>query len=315
MQLSPTVVAHALGAALLAHLDAKNCAIFAEAEAEVTQWLDPIAGLDQRAEILRAAVSIFVERGGPSTTPVGGVLITAWLQTQNVTDGHRRELASLAPSIPEALLDAVEQSDAHAQASARLWGINALRAIPRTEGPPLTAIVARVRVWFSIVSREVDIRADANTDFERRRAERYRSRVGTDASGPLTVLGVALRLVDRDDGRLQAATPSILEGFPLASIVPCFEAIAVASAVRGHADAWRGLKWLCYLNEVDPEPTAAALRALSAEIRARPPETGVLPELPARVPALLLWLDKREKKFLDHDIVDGVGPWGNATAD
>ncbi|MDB5601162.1 MAG: hypothetical protein JWN71_3206 [Xanthobacteraceae bacterium] len=294
MQLSPTVVAHALGTALLAHLDAMGGAVFAEVESEVAQWLDPIAGLDQRAEILRAAVSILVERGAPSATPIGGVLVTAWLQTQNVTDSHRRELASLAPNIPDALLDAIEQSDAHAQSSARLWAVNALRAIPRAEGPPLTAIVARVCAWFSIVSREVDNRPDADADFERRRAARYRDRVGVDTSGPLTVLGVAIRLVDRDDGRLQATAPSILEGFPLASILPSFEAIAVASAVRGHSDAWQGLKWLCYLNEVDSEPTTRALRILSAEIGARPPEPGIHPELPARAAALLLCLSGHE---------------------
>ncbi|MEK8121648.1 hypothetical protein WOB59_00570 [Methylocystis sp. IM4] len=294
VQLSPIVVAHALGAALLARLDAMNLTTFAAGDAEITQWLDPIAGLDQRAEILRAAVSILVEKGGPSTTPIEGVLVTAWLQTQNVADGHRRELASLAPNIPEGLLDAVEQSGAHAQASARLWAINALRAIPRVEGQPLTAIVARIRAWFSIVSREVDKRPDANSDFERRRSERFRGRIGRDVSGPLTVLDVPLDFVDRDDGTLQAAAPSILEGFPLAKILPCFETIAVAFAVRGHADAWEGLKWLCYLNEVDSEPTAAALRALSAEIYARPPEPGINPKLPARAAALLLWLSGQE---------------------
>lgn len=305
MQLNPTVVAHALGAALLAHLDAKNWATFAEADAEVNQWLDPIAGLDQRAEILRAAVSIFVERGGPSTTPIGGVLVTAWLQTQNVTDGHRRELASLAVSVPEALLDAVEHSNAHAQASARLWAISALRAIPRIEGPQLMTIIGRVRTWFSIVSREVDNTPNANEDFERRRAQRYHSRIGVDASGPLTVLGVRLQLVDRDDGRPQTAAPSILEGFPLANILLCFEAIAVASAVRGHAEAWQGLKWLCYLNEVDPEPTAASLRTLSVEIRARRPESGINPELSARAAALLLWLSGQE---IDEEKAAAIDP-------
>ena len=115
MQLTPTVVAHALGAALLAHLDTLNAASGTTLDAEVTQWLDPIAGLDQRAEILRAAVSILVERGNATATPAAGALVTAWLQTQNVTDGHRRELASLAPHIPDALLDAVEQSHPHAR--------------------------------------------------------------------------------------------------------------------------------------------------------------------------------------------------------
>src|SRR5205823_5382381 len=93
IHLNPTVVAHALGAALLAHLDPMAGLRFAVVEAEVTKWLDPIAGFDQRAEVLRAAVSILVERGGPTATSVAGALVTAWLQTQNVTDNHRRELA------------------------------------------------------------------------------------------------------------------------------------------------------------------------------------------------------------------------------
>src|SRR5205085_1002596 len=63
MQLNPTVVAHSLGAALHAHFDAIDAPSFAAIETELTQWLDPIGGFDQRAEILRAAVSILIERG------------------------------------------------------------------------------------------------------------------------------------------------------------------------------------------------------------------------------------------------------------
>jgi hypothetical protein len=294
MQLSPTVVAHSLGAALLAHLDSSRGATFAETEGEVAAWLDPIAGLDQRAEILRASVSILIERGGPTGSPIAGALVTAWLQSQNVTDTHRRELAALAPNVPEALLDAVEQSDAHSQASARLWAVNALRAIPRTENAPLPTIVARTRTWLSIVSRDVDNRADADPAFERQRSDRYKARVGVDESGPLKMLGVEFHLVDRDDGSLQGAVPSILEGFPLAKVLPCFETAAITLAVSGHTDAWKGLKWLCWLNEVDPEAAADALRALSAEIRNRRPENGIHPKLSGRVAALLLWLTGHE---------------------
>lgn len=294
LQLTPTVVAHALAAALLAHLDTMGRVDFAAIDAEVTQWFDPIAGLDQRAEILRATVSILIERGGRITTPVAGVLVTAWLQTQNVTDAHRRELAALAQYIPDALLDAVEQSNAYAQASARLWAVNALRAIPRIEGSALDAIVARVRSWLCVVSRDVDNRPDASAEIEKRRADRYKARIGEDASGPRTVLGVALRLVDRDDTKLQASAPSILEGFPLAKAISCFEAMAVASSVRGHADAWGGMKWLCHLNEVDPGPMADALRALSSAVQSRIPEAGIHPGLPGRAAALLLWLTGHE---------------------
>jgi len=134
----------------------------------------------------------------------------------------------------------------------------------------------------------VDGRPDANPDFEKQRADRYRSRIGVDASDSKIVLGIELQLVDRNDGRLQATAPSILEGFPLAKVLPCFEAVAIAFAVRGHADGWEGLKWLCYLNEVDLQPMSDALRALSANVRARAPGAGVHPALPALAAALLL---------------------------
>lgn len=302
IHLDPTVVAHALGAALLARLDESKGASFAEIEAEATGWLDPIAGLDQRAEILRAAVSILVERGASAENPVAGVLVTAWLQSQNVTDGHRRELAMLAPNIAKALLDAVEQSDERSQNSARLWAVNALRAVPRTEGAVLDAIVVRTRRWLSVVSRDVHEGADA-ADLERQRADRYRARIGVDESGALTVLGVELLLVDRDDGRLQAAVPSIVEGFPMAKLLPCFEAAAITFSICGHADFWKGLKWLCHLNEVDPEATADALRGLSADVRERRPEPGVHAKLPGRVAVLLLSLTGHE---VDENLADSI---------
>jgi hypothetical protein len=305
LQLTPTVVAHALGAALLAHLDTVAQSVFATIESELTQWLDPIGGLDQRAEILRAAVSILVERGGPTSTPLAGVLVTAWLQTQNVTDRHRQELAVLAPNLPYALLDAIERSGDRTHASARLWAVNALRTIPRTDTSALTVILTRVRDWFSIVSLDLDPRPDANADHNKRRLDRFRTRIGVDKPGPITVLGVNLQLIDRGDGVLPGTAPSIIEGFPLAKAQPIFEAAAIALAVSGRNDGWDGLKWLCLLNEVDPDDTAAALRDLSNALRLRSPESGVHPDLPARVAALLLWLSCRD---VDEDAAVSIDP-------
>jgi hypothetical protein len=304
LQLTPTVVAHALGAALLAHLDTIAQPTFATVESELAQWLDPIGGLDQRAEILRAAVSILVERGGP-TSPLAGVLVTAWLQTQNVSDTHRRELAILAPNLPEALLDAVERSCGYTQASARLWAVNALRAIPRSNNLAMTAIVGRLRTWFSTVSQDLDLGPNANADHNRHRSDRFRTRIGTDRLGPVTVLGVNLQVVDRTDGVLAATAASIIEGFPLAKAQQVFEAAAISLAVRGHNDGWDGLNWLCLLNEVDPDETAAGLRDPSNAVRIRSPESGVHADLPARVAALLLWVSGQE---VDEDGASSIDP-------
>jgi len=294
LQLTPTVVAHALGAALLAVMDDVTELTFDTVNAELAQWLDPIAGLDQRAEILRAAVSSTVERGGATTTPIAGVLVTAWLQTQNVTDAHRRELAALAANLCTALLDAVEHSGARAHASARLWAVNALRAIQRPNPPALAAIVVRARRWFSIVSRDVLPPERTSADSEKSRSERFTTRIGVDIPGPLQVLGLDLQIVDQDDGVLGVTVPSILEGFPLADAAPVFEAAAIALAVRGRNESWAGLKWLCLLNNVDAAEMTATLRTLSDVTRERSPEIGVNSALPARVASLLLCLTGEE---------------------
>jgi hypothetical protein len=292
-QLTPTVVAHALGAALLNSLDSVAPKTFERISVELNQWLDPIAGLDQRAEILRAAVSIYVERGVAVGSPVGGVLVTAWLQTQNVSDAHRRELAGLAASLVEALLDALEQSSDRTHASARLWAVNALRAIDRGDLSTFSAIVARVRAWNCVVSRGVETRA-TNAEIERNRSQRFLTRVGIDASGPLRVLGHQLRLVDRDEGPLALTAASILEGFPLEGAVPVFETAAIARAVDLRHEGWESLKWLCLLNEMDPDRTATALRAKSLEIKNRLPEAGINSGLPARAATFLLLLTGQE---------------------
>ena len=200
-----------------------------------------------------------------------------------------------------ALLDAVEHSDSDTHTSARIWAVNALRAIPRTDSAALTKIVARLRGWFCIVSRD----ADCNRDIKKSRSDRLKSRIGIDSSGLIKVLGIDLELVDQDDGVLLDTAPSIIEGFPLTKSLPVFEIAAVVLSIGHHKKCWDGLKWLCLLNEIDPDEMAAALRELSADIRLRTPETGVHADLPARVASLLLWLSGQEQ---DEDTAVSIDP-------
>jgi hypothetical protein len=61
MLLSPSVASHALGAALLAHLDPMRTCAFAAVEAEVTQWRDPIV-----SSVEDPAVAVIVEGSDPA---------------------------------------------------------------------------------------------------------------------------------------------------------------------------------------------------------------------------------------------------------
>ncbi len=304
-RLTPTVVAHALGAALLTRIDTAEASDFDTLHIRLTQWLDPIAGLDQRSEILRAAVSILVQRGGsPNDSSAAGVLVTAWLQTQNMSDAHRQELANLAYSLtPAALLDVIEHSESHTHASARHWAVKALCDIPRSDKSALATIVMRAKQWFSTVSRDVNSRANAN--MEKNRADRFKQRIGIDASGPIAVAGINLLLVERANSVLQVTVPSFIKGFPLLKALPVFEMAAASLAVRGCNEGWDGLKWLCLLNETDPDETTSALRDLSEAVRLRKPEPGIHPALPARIASLLLWLTGQEQ---DEDTAASFNP-------
>ena len=296
LQITPAVVAHALGAALLNDLNQEDSPTFETLNTKLTAWLDPISGLDERAEILRAAVSILVEQGRAAESPVSGVLVTAWLQSQNVSEEHRQELADLAPNIPDALLDAIEHSDSYVHDSARFWAVYALRNIPTDDTTAFNKIIKRTHRWMSLVSRDADTQ---------RRSDRLKRLIGIDTSQRIKVVGVELELVDNVSWTLLSTVPSIIEVFPLAEALPIFEVAAIALAVKGQSESWDGLKWICLLNEVDPDDTVKALRKLSKEVRRRPPEPGIHPDLPRRVAEHLLRLTGHKA---DEDKAMAIAP-------
>lgn len=305
VQLTPTVVAHALGAGLAAHVQ-MHTGSFEEAQADLEQWLDPISGLDQRQEILRAAVSILLESGGDMKARAVGALVSTWLQSQNVPDSHLREVIGLAQYIPEPLLDVVEHSAAPAHASARSVAVAALRSISRADGDALAAILARTRRWLSTVPRDVYPSSEAHADAERSRSERLKKLIGIDRSGPISVLGLDLSLVDTADEELGGAAAAILEGWPLAAATGVFEVAALHMALRRRSESWPAIKWLCYLNNLDRAAVTQALRDLASDVLTRPVEDGVNSALPARVASLLLWLTGEpddEARALDRE------PW------
>ena len=288
-ELAPTIVAHALAIALLKHLDEPQLQTFEALDAELKRWLDPIAGFDQTSEILRAGVSILIAQGR-GTTSTSGVLLTTWLQGQNVTDAHRQEIVALASNLPGPLLDAIEYSDTDVHESARHWAVQALRAIPRTDDAALKVIVDRTRRLLGTVYRDIDTTRNRSDEQRKWRSVVLKKRIGTDSAGPVLVVGVPLNLVDRYPWFVKSTVPSILEGFPLRKALPTFEAAATALAAEDHSGCWDALKWLCQLNEVDPEETAEGLRDLSRKVLCRIPEPGIHTDLHKRVAALLLWL-------------------------
>ncbi|MCO7464252.1 hypothetical protein NJF45_20335 [Stenotrophomonas maltophilia] len=282
-QLDPVLVNHALGAALVERAAAETDV--AKADNALAGWLEPVAGLDQRAEVLRAAVSIALESG--QTGPMLTLLVSAWLQTQNLASTHRSELIALAPGMPDNLLDVVERTGRSAQSSARLVTLTALRSLDRGDASIRDRFVARATKWLSVTARFMIGSEDAEKS---RRQERLREQIGAVSANAKTVLGVPLQIVDYDTDQLGASAAALLEGFSLQQATAAFTAGALSALLSPLHPHWESLKWLCLLNEVDPEPTALSLRQASAQILARTPEPGVHPRLQQRVAAFLLYL-------------------------
>lgn len=295
LKLVPQVVSHALALALLNHLAELAPTTIEEAAAALHEWADPIAGLDEKVEILRAAVSIVIAQEAPTDTPVAGALVTSWLQSQNLPDSHRLEVGHLAPTIAVPLLEVIERSLGQAQTSARLCAVDAIRSFNGSNPTALAVIVERLAQWVSIVSRGENAFHDREESIVKQRQEFFETRLGADKAGRFRVLGVDLALVEFSDETLAEVAATLLQGAPLASAMRVFEICAVRRTVERGDSVWRAFSWLCDLNEVDRAETVAGLRALSLDMRAREPEAGVHSDLPARAAAVLLWLAGEEQ--------------------
>lgn len=292
--LSPDIVAHALGAGLLTHLERLNRETTSNLQAELDEWLDPIADLEERAELLRAACSIMAERDQGTPPEIAGLLVAAWLQSQNLPDGHAAEATRLGIDLTEGFLLAIEKSSASSHALARSIATQAIRAIPSATKETYQLIVEAGVKWMSHVSLDVSPKHEGHEQMEADRSQRFMDRVGRDQPGSLTVLGCALDLEKRVDFELQQTIATLLDGRPLAGALEIFLRAAIAGAIRHRYEVWEDLKWLCLLNEVDPDETAAALRLLAANVSERTAEEGINPLLPKRVAALLMWLSGTE---------------------
>ncbi|WP_146742255.1 hypothetical protein [Oleiagrimonas sp. MCCC 1A03011] len=291
LELSPVLVAHALGATVVSFLESTGGDDRSELEEILAKWLDPIAGLDQRAEILKAAVAIALE--SHQARLLLGVLVAAWLQTQNLGEAHVREVYLLAAEMPEALLDTIELSNRHTHASSQHHAVNALRRINRDNTRAREQVLTRAADWLRVVSRNVDPRAQPEPEVERHRHERLMSRLGVDESGEQFILGETMRLVDRDDTLWAEHVPALLEGYPLKAGVPLLQIAAIAASVAFNHSAWKQLRWALLLNPIDPQEVADAVRAAAAEMQTRVPEPGRHPSLPALAAELLLHITGR----------------------
>lgn len=302
LQLNPVMVAHALGATAVHLLSSHTDASRAGLESALSQWLDPIAGLDQRDEILRAAANIALASGQPGE--VLGVLVTAWMQTQNLGETHLSEIYALAAEMPAALLDVIEFSHQHTHAASRRLAADALGAVDRGNLTVRSVIFDRAAAWSRVVSRDVEVRASPDPEAERHRQARLVKKVGVDVSGEIMILGERMLFVDRNDSAIHEHLPTLVEGYPIAEAIDVLRIAAVAAAIEFNHQGWSQLRWMCLLNELDPAAMSQAVADAAASIRTRKPESGVHTHLGDRVAAMLLRLPGRQANDEEAAAID-----------
>ena len=286
LDFEPSFVRHALGLALVRRLGGKNAE---DAIEELEQFLQPIDQYDEKAEIIRAAISIaLARREGPTPNVLLGALCSSWVQSQNLPENHVAELETLASELIEPLLDAIERSDRRASSSGRQIAIDALRRVDKSNPLVARMIAARGSKWLRLISlkRRGTPKDDEEESPYAHRQKRLRSRIGKTDTGCLTVLGRHVEIVDQTDKGLAVVAAHLLQGRPLLEAVDFLEAGALHVAISGEvvSEQW----WINVLNTVDPEATAAELRLRSEAFATREPEPGIHSDLNRSVAAILL---------------------------
>ncbi len=299
----PRFVHYALGLALARRLEAASSGSEAEA---LAGFLEPIAGLDERVEIVRAAVSVVLcGPGSARRDAVLGALCVAWVQSQEFPTEHEKELRRVAPELVEGLLDAVEASGGYGLSGPRYRAINALDTVDETDGAVAQTISDRAVRWCGFLSRE----RWGGSDDDRRnyrfedRCKRLSERIGTSEIGTVSLAGRGFEIVDARTRELVVAAAQLLQGRPLKHAIAVLEVDAIRAAIDGEVE--ESVSWLNTLNAVDPGETAALLRVRADAMCRMPVEEGVHGSLYRRVAALLLWRTGYEE---DAKVALGVDP-------
>ena len=282
-------VYHALGLALVARMAQHEAG--ENPTTVLDRFLDPIAGYDGRAEVMRAAVSITLLRHAAEPPTWLGTLCTYWLHSQNLPEGHQNELRILAPELVTPMLDVIETSCGHALATPREIALSSLAAVDKSDPHVAAAIAERGARWQSRISLEIRGNPSDQTEdsLQTHRRDRLNDRIGVAEPGFVTIANREFEIVERTDDDLIVATAQLLQGRPLKEAIEFFVCGAIQVAVVGGGAALETQSWLNILNTVDPEDTAIELRRASQVIRSTAPEDGHHSDLNARIASILLW--------------------------
>ncbi|NVJ69052.1 MAG: hypothetical protein HWE08_01785 [Alphaproteobacteria bacterium] len=286
----PSIVVHALALALLNTLTKQSDEPREGLAATLEQWLDPIAGLDERSEIMRAAVSIALANKQNIADDILSLLVLCWLQTQNIEEAHRREITALGQEIPTALLEAIYALTETPFRTAETLAINSIIAIPPDDTEAAIILNKFCCTWISKINSEPYGVSAQSKDIAERFNHKLEKRLGQSVPCTAEILGNLFEVSAVINTKVSRAIPSLVQSFPLHHFVDFFELASIVHALTGNLDIWSDLIWVKYLNNIDPGEFAAAIRIRAQEVGERKIEEQLEPKLQPQARSSLLWL-------------------------
>ena len=272
-------VTFALALAVLDHL--RNAIDIDDARGKLQSWLDTISDIDQTADILDAASSLAVTQELGVSSHSLNALVSAWVQSQNITDDSLLNLNGISTRIVEPLLTAMKISTAENNPTAVGRASRAISGIDISMKEVARLIGSHTADWLSNIQlkpRNKDERENPSGNHHYgHKLRRIKERVGLEGLGTFNIAGHDFHVTELDHMSLVFRGLRLLQDRPLSECIQLFEVNAIRMAVDSRTDANSPVSWLARLNNIDPVETAMALRTSAEKLKSIPvPVEGVV---------------------------------------
>lgn len=290
----PTILG--LGLALLDSLEGATDS-FEGLQGQALKWLEPLAAIDQVADVVGAALAVLSALGGLDANAKTDALLVLWMNAQNPPASFQNDALAFGDAFPKSMLTVIEQSTLSSKNAAFHYGVQSLRRLPRIRTDDWSAVLVRMLVWTSWVELPHPDKVADPQHYAQRHQEQLKARIGSVLPGHVQVLGEDLKFDYSHAGDPSVAIPGILEGHELAFFMPVFRRAAVREAVRvDHSGrCLDGLRWVVLLACQKPQDARACLERLAEDVLLISPEPGIDVRLRNRTAACLLRLTGIEK--------------------
>lgn len=289
-ELDPNHATLGLALALLDTLGRDSNSSFHAAQTDLESWLEPIAAIDQVADILQASLAVLSSLGQRDGNFETDALLTTWMNVQNPSHGFERDVEVFGNAFPKSMITVVEQSTLSSRSSAFHFATQALRNLPRNRKEDWAEVRTRMLRWCSPVNLPDKKHVDDTNHYAHHHQRNLLKRIGTASAGARTVLGEELQFSDEHEQDTTTAVAAILEGHDLSDFASVIRRAAVRESVQveHRGFGWRSVHSLVLYSNVHRTRTQALFVELAEQILCAPVEQGVHPRLRNKVAALLL---------------------------